>query len=76
MALEHYTKSALRQAARGELAKGVFWLIAAATVSVATYLLADVNGRYYVFWGALAYGAYRLVRGLYFFIYPEALLKR
>lgn len=76
MALDHYTKSALRQAARAELAKGVFWLLAAGTVSLATYLLADPGARYYVFWGAMAYGGYRLVRGLYFFLYPEALLKR
>lgn len=75
MALSHYTKSALRQAARGELVKGALWLVLAVAVGAATFLL-DWRGRGYVLWGALLYGGYRLVRGVYYYIYPEALLKR
>lgn len=34
------------------------------------------EGSYAVFWGAMAYGAWRFLRGLYFYLRPQALLDR
>ena len=69
-----YMLAAARSAAKGELLKGFLWLVGGGLVSGITYLAADPGGTYVVFWGALAYGAFRFLRALYFWANPSALI--
>jgi hypothetical protein len=63
-----------RAAARAEMIKGTLWLVGAGLLTGVTYLTADPGGTYFVFWGAMAYGAYRFLRALYYWFNPRALL--
>ena len=56
--------------------KGSLWLIGAALVTGMWYLSADPGESYVVFWGAMAYGAFRFLRALYYWFNPRALLKK
>lgn len=67
---------AVRQAAGSEMKKGVAWFAGAAALTVITYAAADPGGSYVLFWGAMAYGTYRLLRGFYYWANPNALLKK
>lgn len=69
-------EAAARKAAQREMTKGILWLAGAGAVTGITYLAADPGGSYFVFWGAMAYGAYRFLRALYFWLNPKALLRR
>ena len=66
----------VRKAARGEMIKGVLWFLAAGVITFVTYAAADEGGTYFVFWGAMIYGVYRLIRGLYYFSNPAALIEK
>ena len=59
-------KLAVQQAAKGEMLKGVLWLVGGAVVTGITYSAAEPGGTFFVFWGAMAYGAIRFLRGLYY----------
>ncbi len=54
-----------KQAARGYANRGLAWLIGGAAVSLVTFLSARSagGGTYYVFWGAIVFGAIQAVRG-------------
>lgn len=65
-----------RSAAKREMVKGFFWFAAAALVTTLTYSAAEPGGTYLVFWGALAYGCFRFLRAVYYWLNPPALLKR
>lgn len=65
-----------RHAAKAEMVKGFLWFIGAVVVTGVTYLAADPGGSYVVFWGAIAYGGYRLLRAIYYWLNPNALVKR
>jgi hypothetical protein len=56
--------------------KGFLWFLGGAVVTTVTYVAADPGGGYYVFWGVMAYGAYRLIRAIYYWVNPKALLRR
>lgn len=71
-----YLNEIARAAARAEMIKGVLWSLGAAVISGVTYISAEPGGTYVVFWGALAYGGYRLLRGLYYWANPDALARR
>lgn len=68
-------EAAARAAARAEMIRGTLWLAGAAVVTGAIYAAAEPGGTYVVFWGAMAYGAYRFLRALYYWFNPRALLK-
>lgn len=69
-------RTAAREQAKAEMIKGVIWITAGGLITGFTYAMADTGGSYFVFWGAMAYGAYRLIRAAYFWLNPDALLKR
>ncbi|HEX7098030.1 MAG TPA: hypothetical protein VF377_02215 [Acidimicrobiia bacterium] len=73
--LNDYLKLAVQQAAKGEMLKGVLWLVGGAVVTGITYSAAEPGGTFFVFWGAMAYGAIRFLRGLYY-ANPKALLDK
>jgi hypothetical protein len=68
--------AAAREAAKREMTKGVLWFVGAAALTGITYATAGPGGTYVVFWGALAYGAYRLARAVYYWANPQALIKK
>ena len=69
-------RAAARQAAKIEMVKGALWFAVGAAISGITYAAAAPGGRYLLFWGPIAYGGYRLVRAIYFWLNPEALLRK
>ena len=74
--LDDYLKVGLQQVAKAEIVKGLLWLIGGAIVTGITYSAVEPGGSYYVFWGAMAYGAFRVLRGLYYYANPKALLDK
>lgn len=74
--LQTELRAAARQAAKAEMVKGVLWLIGGAAVTGITYAAADPGGSFVLFWGALAYGAYRFLRAVFYWLNPDALLKK
>lgn len=69
--------SLLQEAAKNEMVKGALWLVVGALVSLIGYVATSSDGgTYYVFWGAMAYGAYRFIRALYYWFNPSALLAK
>ena len=62
--------------ADGEMKQGVIWFILALVITAGSYLFASDGGTYYIFWGAMIYGVYRLVRGFWYKLNPESLLKK
>jgi hypothetical protein len=70
-----YTSETLtdaRAAARAELVRGFIWVLAGGLVSGVTYLSADTGGSFFVFWGAMAYGGFRILRAGYYWFNPKA----
>lgn len=65
-----------REASKVEMVQGLLWFVGAAVVTGISYLAADPGGSFVVFWGAMAYGGYRLLRAIYYWLNPNALLKR
>lgn len=60
-----------------EMGKGVLWALGGGLLSLWTYQAASTaGGTYVVFWGAMLYGAIRLLRGLFFVIFPKVLVNR
>jgi hypothetical protein len=74
--LSQQMEAVARQAAKLEMIKGLLWFVGGAAVSGITYLAADPGGSYYVFWGAIAYGGYRLLRAIYYWLNPESLIRK
>lgn len=74
--LNDYLKLTVQQAAKGEMLKGVLWLVGGAVVTGITYSAAEPGGTFFVFWGAMAYGAIRFLRGLFYYAHPKALLDK
>jgi hypothetical protein len=46
-----------------------------AVITAVTYAAAEAGGRYMLFWGPMAYGGYRLVRAIYYWLNPKALVR-
>jgi len=65
----YYLASQLKRVANKEILKGVLWFFAGTILTV-------ISGLEYLFWGAMVYGIYRLARGLYWRLNPQALLKK
>lgn len=61
--------------ADSEMKQGVIWFIVGIVITGGTYLFASDGGTYYIFWGAMLYGVYRLIRGFWYKLNPESLLK-
>lgn len=73
--LPHEITEAARQAAKAEMTRGFLWFAGGAAITLVTYASADPGGRYMLFWGPMAYGGFRLVRAVYFWLNPKALIR-
>ncbi len=62
--------------ADSEMKQGVIWFVIGMAITGGTYLFASDGGTYYIFWGAMLYGVYRLIRGFWYKLNPESLLKK
>ncbi|RJR29216.1 zinc-ribbon domain-containing protein [Candidatus Microgenomates bacterium] len=62
--------------ADSEMKQGVIWFVIGMAITGGTYLFASDGGTYYIFWGAMIYGIYRLIRGFWYKLNPESLLKK
>lgn len=62
--------------ADNEMKQGVIWFVIGMVITGGTYLFASDGGTYYIFWGAMLYGIYRLIRGFWYKLNPESLLKK
>ena len=62
--------------ADSEMKQGIIWFIIALAITFGGYLLASEGGTYYIFWGAMIYGIYRLIRGFHYKLNPESLLQK
>ena len=56
--------ASLRSAARRTMLMGALFLVGGLGISAVTYLTADPGGRYLALWGAVIFGALRLVQGV------------
>ena len=65
-----------KRLADGEMKQGIIWFVIAVAITFGSYLFASEGGTYYVFWGAMIYGAYRLIKGFWYKLNPESLLKK
>ena len=78
--MEAFTKLFLREQAKSlasqEMVKGFLWFIGGGFITLLTLALAGEGETYFVFWGAMLYGIYRLLRGLYFRAFPDKLLAK
>ncbi len=62
--------------ADNEMRQGIIWFVIALVITFGSYLFASEGGTYYVFWGAMIYGIYRLIRGFWYKLNPESLLQK
>lgn len=65
-----------KRLADSEMKQGLIWFGIACAITLGGYLLASDGGTYYVFWGAMIYGGYRLIRGIGYKLNPESLLEK
>lgn len=62
--------------AEGEMKQGVIWFIVGLVITGGGWLFASEGGTYYVLWGAMIYGIYKLIRGFWYKMNPESLLEK
>lgn len=62
--------------ANGEMKQGVIWFILGLIVTFGTFIFASEGETYYILWGAMIYGCYKLIRGIYYKLNPESLLEK
>jgi len=65
-----------KKTANAEMLKGIGWAVLGGIITFVTYSMASDGGTYFVFWGLVVYGAYVFLRGLYYRISPDSLLKK
>lgn len=65
-----------RRAAKRAMFIGSLWLLAAVAITLGTYVSAKPGEHYYIFAGAMFFGFWRFLRGVYYVIKPEALLAK
>ncbi len=62
--------------AEGEMKQGVIWFVIGLVITGGGWLFASEGGTYYVLWGAMIYGIYKLIRGFWYKMNPESLLEK
>lgn len=65
-----------KRLADSEMKQGIIWFVIAVVITFGSYLFASEGGTYYVFWGAMIYGIYRLIRGFWYKLNPKSLLSK
>lgn len=67
---------AAERAAKGAAGIGLVIFVVGIVITLGTYSAAGPGGGFVVAWGAIAFGGYRLVRGLYYLDDPRRLFKK
>lgn len=62
--------------AEGEMKQGVVWFVIGLVITGGGWLFASEGETYYVLWGAMVYGVYKLIRGFWYKMNPESLLEK
>jgi hypothetical protein len=57
-------KSAKEVSVNNDIKWGLIWLVGGGFIMLATYEAAADGGSYFVLWGAMLYGGYRILKGL------------
>jgi hypothetical protein len=65
-----------KHTANVEIFKGIGWAVLGLVITAITYAMAEDGGTYFVFWGLVIYGAYIFLRGLFWRISPNSLVKK
>lgn len=67
-----------RSVAKRKIYTGVAWMVGGITLSAATYSASSASGgdQYVMFYGAIGFGVWSIMRGLVWFIYPRALVNK
>lgn len=63
--LEQRIKAAKKENANKDMLYGALWVIGGLVVTGATYAAASDGGNYVAFYGAVMYGGYRFLKGLF-----------
>lgn len=62
--------------AEGEMKQGVICFVAGLVITGGGWLFTSEGETYYVLWGAMIYGVYKLIRGFWYKMNPESLLEK
>ncbi len=68
-----------KKLAEKEMMKGLLWFGVGLAITIVTYFSAASStegGTYYIFWGAMIYGIYRLIRGFDYKSNPNKLIEK
>jgi len=57
--------SAENPEARHEIFIGFVWVVIGVVITWGSYSLASDGGTYFVFWGLIVYGVYKIIKGAY-----------
>jgi hypothetical protein len=63
--LESEIKAAKRKQANNDMLYGALWAIGGVIATGATYAAAEDGGSYVAFYGAIVYGGYRFLKGVF-----------
>ncbi len=44
---------------------GLIWIVGGGLITLVTYAVASDGGSYFVMWGAMLYGGYRILKGVF-----------
>lgn len=64
-----------KKAGASAMWEGVAWFFVGLVITAITYAFASPGGTYYIFYGAVLFGVYKLLRGFYYWLFPKQLLK-
>lgn len=65
-----------RALAEGEMKQGVIWFVIGLVITGGGWLFTSEGETYYVLWGAMIYGVYKLIRGFWYKMNPKSLLEK
>ncbi|MFH1968099.1 MAG: zinc ribbon domain-containing protein [bacterium] len=54
-----------KQLAKQEITTGVIWVAIGIVITWLSYTFASEGGTYFIFWGLVIYGAYKIIKGSY-----------
>jgi len=57
-----------KEIAKKNILYGALWCVGGLILTVATYSMASRSGTYFVFWGAVIFGGFQLLKGIYQYI--------
>lgn len=66
----------VRKIAMKEITTGIGWAALGGIITAVTYAMASDGGTYFVFWGLIIVGGYKILKGLYYLASPDSLIKK